>query len=176
MRESRYEALDCRLGLVARNARRRIGRRAPIRTGQGQAVEAALRRLGREQGATLLLAESGDSEPCFLIGHGDNYLLWGSGISARAIGANHPVAKLDRSITDQLKQLRIAPEKVEFVGMHFSRPCPTSIPDAPKHLPRARELRVWLKSSTRQSLFSTSLPTSPNFPRFRRHSNKHGGG
>lgn len=55
--------------------------------------------------------------PCFLIAHGDRYLLWDSGISARAIGTNHPVAKLDRSIVDQLKQLRIGPEKIEFVGI-----------------------------------------------------------
>ena len=55
--------------------------------------------------------------PCFLIRHGDRYMLWDAGISARAIGMNHAVYKLDRTISDQLKVIGVKPEQVEFVGI-----------------------------------------------------------
>jgi N-acyl homoserine lactone hydrolase len=55
--------------------------------------------------------------PCFLVGHGDRYLLWDTGLSARAIGASHPVARLDRTISDQLKVIGVKPEQIEFVGI-----------------------------------------------------------
>ena len=55
--------------------------------------------------------------PCFLIGNGSRYLLWDTGLSRRAIGANHPVYKLERTITDQLAQIGVKPEQVEFIGI-----------------------------------------------------------
>ena len=55
--------------------------------------------------------------PCFLIGNGNRYLLWDAGLSKRAIGANHPVAKLERTITEQLAQIGIKPEQIEFIGI-----------------------------------------------------------
>lgn len=58
--------------------------------------------------------------PCFLIAHGNRYMLWDAGISARAIGLNHEVFKLDRTISDQLKDIGVKPEQIEFVGIsHF---------------------------------------------------------
>jgi N-acyl homoserine lactone hydrolase len=58
--------------------------------------------------------------PCFLIAHGNRYMLWDAGISARAIGLNHEVFKLDRTISDQLKEIGVKPEQIEFVGIsHF---------------------------------------------------------
>ncbi len=55
--------------------------------------------------------------PCFLIGNGNRYLLWDTGLSKRAIGANHPVAKLERTISDQLAQIGVKPEQIEFIGI-----------------------------------------------------------
>ena len=55
--------------------------------------------------------------PCFLISNGNRYLLWDTGLSKRAIGANHPVAKLERTITDQLTQIGVKPEQIEFIGI-----------------------------------------------------------
>ena len=55
--------------------------------------------------------------PCFLIGNGSRYLLWDAGISRRALGNAHPVAKLDRTISDQLAQIGVRPEQIEFVGI-----------------------------------------------------------
>ena len=55
--------------------------------------------------------------PCFLIGNGNRYLLWDAGMTKRAIGANHPVAKLERTITDQLTQIGVRPEQIEFIGI-----------------------------------------------------------
>lgn len=55
--------------------------------------------------------------PCFLIGNGNRYLLWDAGLSRRAIGGNHPVAKLDRTISDQLAQLGVKPDQIEFIGI-----------------------------------------------------------
>ena len=50
------------------------------------------------------VAEGGDAIPCYLIAHGKRFLLWDAGVSKRALGNAHPVAKLDRTITDQLAQ------------------------------------------------------------------------
>ena len=55
--------------------------------------------------------------PCYLIGHGSRYLLWDAGTTRRALGNAHPVAKLDRTITDQLAQIGVKPEQIEFVGI-----------------------------------------------------------
>jgi N-acyl homoserine lactone hydrolase len=55
--------------------------------------------------------------PCFLIGNGNRYLLWDAGVSRRALGNAHPVAKLDRTISNQLGTIRVKPEQVEFVGI-----------------------------------------------------------
>ncbi|MDQ3077540.1 MAG: N-acyl homoserine lactonase family protein [Pseudomonadota bacterium] len=55
--------------------------------------------------------------PCFLIAHGSRYLLWDAGVSKRALGNVHPVAKLDRTISDQLAQIGVRPEQVEFLGI-----------------------------------------------------------
>ena len=55
--------------------------------------------------------------PCFLVGNGDRYLLWDTGVSRRAIGANHPVVKLERTITDQLTQIGVKPEQIEYIGI-----------------------------------------------------------
>ena len=58
--------------------------------------------------------------PCFLIAHGDRYMLWDAGISARALTMNNPRYKLERTISDQLKDIGVKPEQVEFVGIsHF---------------------------------------------------------
>jgi glyoxylase-like metal-dependent hydrolase (beta-lactamase superfamily II) len=55
--------------------------------------------------------------PCFLIGNGDRYLLWDTGVSRRAIGANHPVIKLERTITEQLADIGVRPDQIEFIGI-----------------------------------------------------------
>ena len=55
--------------------------------------------------------------PCFLVRHGGRYLLWDAGISARALGNAHPTLKLDRTISDQLAQIGVRPEQIEFVGI-----------------------------------------------------------
>src|SRR5687768_16993404 len=55
--------------------------------------------------------------PCYLIGNGARYLLWDTCVSRRALGNAHPVIKLDRTITDQLGQIGIRPEQIEFIGI-----------------------------------------------------------
>ena len=54
---------------------------------------------------------------CYLIKHGDRYLLWDAGLSARALGDAHPTYKLKRTIVDQLAEIRVPPDKIEFVGI-----------------------------------------------------------
>ena len=55
--------------------------------------------------------------PCYLVGHGSRYLLWDAGTSRRALGNAHPTIKLDRTITDQLAQIGVKPDQVEFIGI-----------------------------------------------------------
>ena len=55
--------------------------------------------------------------PCYLIANGGRYLLWDAGVSKRALGNAHPVAKLDRTISDQLADIGVRPEQIEFVGI-----------------------------------------------------------
>ena len=63
---------------------------------------------------------------CYLIRHGDRYMLWDTGLSAELIGK--PVSNaaqtlsLDATIVDQLARLRVRPEQIEIVGIshyHF---------------------------------------------------------
>ena len=55
--------------------------------------------------------------PCYLIAHNGRYLLWDAGISKRGLGNAHPVAKLDRTISDQLAEIGVKPEQIEFIGI-----------------------------------------------------------
>ena len=55
--------------------------------------------------------------PCYLVAHGNRFLLWDAGVSKRALGNAHPVAKLDRTITDQLAQIGVKPAQIEFIGI-----------------------------------------------------------
>jgi len=62
---------------------------------------------------------------CYLIRHGDRYLLWDTGLSRDALGK--PLARgqsdsesLDVTIVDQLARLGVKPTQIEFVGIsHF---------------------------------------------------------
>jgi len=54
---------------------------------------------------------------CYLIRHGDDYMLWDTGHSMTA-GAVAPKA----SIVDQLSQLNVKPEQVRFVGISHYHP------------------------------------------------------
>jgi glyoxylase-like metal-dependent hydrolase (beta-lactamase superfamily II) len=63
---------------------------------------------------------------CYLIRHGDRYLLWDTGLSDALIGAGlENVAQkltLKRSIVDQLGELKVRPEQIELIGIshwHF---------------------------------------------------------
>jgi glyoxylase-like metal-dependent hydrolase (beta-lactamase superfamily II) len=66
------------------------------------------------------------TDSCYLIRHGDRYLLWDTGLPEALIG--HPMAtpmmtlRLARSIADQLGQIGVRPEQIELVGIshwHF---------------------------------------------------------
>jgi glyoxylase-like metal-dependent hydrolase (beta-lactamase superfamily II) len=63
---------------------------------------------------------------CYLIRHGDRYMLWDTGPHrrARSKASRNPAQRLTlrRSIVDQLQQLNVRPEQIEFVGIshwHF---------------------------------------------------------
>ena len=49
---------------------------------------------------------------CYLIKHGDRYLLWDTGHSMRA-----PLVTPKTSVVDQLAQLGLKPEQIQFVGI-----------------------------------------------------------
>ena len=59
---------------------------------------------------------------CYLIRHGDSYMLWDAGLPLSRLGAGQRsvgggLARLDRSLVDQLRQIGIAPERVGIVAL-----------------------------------------------------------
>ncbi|HEX8194315.1 MAG TPA: N-acyl homoserine lactonase family protein [Allosphingosinicella sp.] len=78
---------------------------------------------------------------CYLIRHGDRYLLWDTGLTDALVG--NPMSnaaqtlRLNRSIADQLRQIGVRPEQIEFVGIshwHFDHT------GQARHFPQARLL------------------------------------
>jgi glyoxylase-like metal-dependent hydrolase (beta-lactamase superfamily II) len=63
---------------------------------------------------------------CYLIRHGDRYMLWDVGLTDALIGNDFDNAaqtiRVRRSLVDQLKQIQVRPEQVEIIGIshwHF---------------------------------------------------------
>jgi glyoxylase-like metal-dependent hydrolase (beta-lactamase superfamily II) len=61
---------------------------------------------------------------CYLIRHGDDYLLWDTGMSdtliAKPVDNEQQSMSLKRSLLDQLKQINVSPDRIKFVGIsHF---------------------------------------------------------
>ena len=63
---------------------------------------------------------------CYLIRHGERYMLWDTGLTDALIGneVDNPAQtiRLRRSLVDQLRQINIRPEQIELIGIshwHF---------------------------------------------------------
>jgi glyoxylase-like metal-dependent hydrolase (beta-lactamase superfamily II) len=63
---------------------------------------------------------------CYLIRHGDRHMLWDTGLPESLVGKPYvspaQTLSLRRSLVDQLAQLGVGPDKIEFVGIshwHF---------------------------------------------------------
>lgn len=61
---------------------------------------------------------------CYLIRHGDRYLLWDTGLSealiAKPVDDAEQSMSLKRSLVDQLKQIGVRPDQIELIGIsHF---------------------------------------------------------
>jgi N-acyl homoserine lactone hydrolase len=63
---------------------------------------------------------------CYLIRHGSRYMLWDTGLTDQLVGRDfdNPMQTLRRrrSLVDQLRQINVRPEQVEFIGIshwHF---------------------------------------------------------
>jgi glyoxylase-like metal-dependent hydrolase (beta-lactamase superfamily II) len=63
---------------------------------------------------------------CYLIRHGDKYMLWDTGLTDALIGNDFDnpaqTIRLKRSLVDQLKQINVRPEQIETIGIshwHF---------------------------------------------------------
>jgi glyoxylase-like metal-dependent hydrolase (beta-lactamase superfamily II) len=63
---------------------------------------------------------------CYLIRHGDRYMLWDTGLTDALIGNDFDNAaqtiRLKRSLVDQLAQVKVPPEQIETIGIshwHF---------------------------------------------------------
>jgi len=64
---------------------------------------------------------------CYLIKHGDDYMLWDTGHS---MSAGAPAPKV--SIVDQLAQLKLKPEQIKFIGIsHFHADHTGQLPSFP---------------------------------------------
>ncbi len=78
---------------------------------------------------------------CYLIRHGDRYMLWDTGLTDALIGRGFSNAAqtltLRRSLVDQLAQIRVRPEQIEIIGIshwHFDHT------GQARHFPQARLL------------------------------------
>jgi len=63
---------------------------------------------------------------CYLIRHGNRYMLWDTGVTDALIGnpyrSEGQTIRLRRSLVDQLRQIDVRPEQIEFIGIshwHF---------------------------------------------------------
>ncbi|HEX8643815.1 MAG TPA: N-acyl homoserine lactonase family protein [Allosphingosinicella sp.] len=63
---------------------------------------------------------------CYLIRHGDRYMLWDTGLTDALVGRPFSNAaqtlRVNRSIVDQLREIRVRPEQIEYIGIshwHF---------------------------------------------------------
>jgi N-acyl homoserine lactone hydrolase len=52
---------------------------------------------------------------CYLIRHADHYMIWDTGYPAAVAGATGPTVKV--TLVDQLAQLKIKPEQIDYVGI-----------------------------------------------------------
>jgi len=61
------------------------------------------------------------TDSCYLIRHGENYLLWDTGLPGELVGKSVPMGGMTlsvaRTIVDQLRQIGISPERINFVGI-----------------------------------------------------------
>jgi len=78
---------------------------------------------------------------CYLIRHGDRYMLWDTGLTDALIGRDFSNAaqtlRLRRSLVDQLGQIQVRPEQIELIGIshwHFDHT------GQARHFPQARLL------------------------------------
>lgn len=78
---------------------------------------------------------------CYLIRHGDRYMLWDAGLTDALIpnGFSNPTMtlRLRRSLVDQLRQLGVRPEQIQTIGIshwHFDHT------GQARHFPQARLL------------------------------------
>jgi glyoxylase-like metal-dependent hydrolase (beta-lactamase superfamily II) len=78
---------------------------------------------------------------CYLIRHGDKYMLWDTGLTDELIGHDFDNAaqtiRVRRSLVDQLAQLNVKPEQIETIGIshwHFDHT------GQARHFPQAKLL------------------------------------
>lgn len=78
---------------------------------------------------------------CYLIRHGDRYMLWDTGLTDALVGRDFDNAaqtlKVRRSLVDQLAQIDVRPEQIETIGIshwHFDHT------GQARHFPQARVL------------------------------------
>jgi glyoxylase-like metal-dependent hydrolase (beta-lactamase superfamily II) len=61
------------------------------------------------------------TDSCYLIRHGENYLLWDTGLPGELAGKTVPMGDMTLSVTrrivDQLGQIGVSPDRVNFVGI-----------------------------------------------------------
>jgi N-acyl homoserine lactone hydrolase len=61
------------------------------------------------------------TDSCYLIRHGENYLLWDTGLpgelAGKTVSADGMVLTVTRRVVDQLAQIGVGPEQVNFVGI-----------------------------------------------------------
>ena len=61
------------------------------------------------------------TDSCYLIRHGENYLLWDTGLPGELAGKTVPMGDMSLTVTrrvvDQLRDIGVPPERVNFVGI-----------------------------------------------------------
>jgi glyoxylase-like metal-dependent hydrolase (beta-lactamase superfamily II) len=61
------------------------------------------------------------TDSCYLIRHGENYMIWDTGLPVDLVGktvsANGMVLNVARGLVDQLREVGVSPDQVNFVGI-----------------------------------------------------------
>ncbi|MDO6413193.1 N-acyl homoserine lactonase family protein [Sphingomonas sp. BIUV-7] len=108
---------------------------------------------------------------CYLIRHGDTFMLWDTGLPLSRLGAGQRsvgggLARLERSLPDQLREIGVAPASIKIVGLsHYHADHAGQLASFPgaTALLGAQDMAVVKGEGTAFNLDSSQFPAATKF-------------